>query len=135
METKFDVIILTEIGARNLSVVLNLFPNYTFHYVRPHKNNYGGVGIYTHNSLLNVVMMDDLMLTKTCDCSKWEFESLFIEFMYNGISYTLGAIYRHPSGNVSHFVSSLETTLTKLDDRKNAILAGDMNIDLIKYTN
>ena len=44
METKFDVIILTEIGARNLSVVLNLFPNYTFHYVRPHKNNYGGVG-------------------------------------------------------------------------------------------
>ena len=69
----------------------------------------------------------------TCDCSK--FESLFIEFMYNGISYTSGGIYRHPSGNVSHFVSSLETTLTKLDDRKNAILAGDMNIDLIKYTN
>ena len=68
METKFDVIILTEIGARNSSVVLNLFPNYTFHYVRPHENNYGGVGIYTHHSLLNVVMIDDLMLTKTCDC-------------------------------------------------------------------
>ena len=118
METKFDVIILTEIGARNLSVVLNLFPNYAFHYVRPHNNNYGGVGIYTHNSLLNVVMMDDLMLTKTCDCSKCEFESLFIEFKYNGISYTVGGIYRHPSGNVSHFVSSLEATLTKLDDRK-----------------
>ena len=75
------------------------------------------------------------MLTKTCDCSKCEFERLFIEFMYNGVSNTLGGIYRHPSGNVSHFVSSLETTLTKLDDRKNAILAGDMNIDLIKYTN
>ena len=135
METKFDVIILTEIGARNLSVVLNLYLNYTFHYVRPHNNNCGGVGIYTHNSLLNVVMMDDLKLTKTCDCSKCEFESRFIEFMYNGISYTLGGIYRHPNGNVSHFVSSLETTLSKLDDRKNAILAGDMNIDLIKYTN
>ena len=112
-------------GARNLSVVLNLFPNNTFHYVRPHKNNYGGVGIYTHNSLLNVVMMDDLMLTKICDCSKCEFDSLFLEFMYNGISYTLGGIYRHPSGNVSHFVSSLETTLTKLDDKKNAILANE----------
>ena len=55
--------------------------------------------------------------------------------MYNGISYTLGGIYRHPSGNVSHFVSSLETTLTKLDDRRNAILNGDMNIDPIKYNN
>ena len=42
METKFDVIILTEIGARNLSVVLNLFPAYTFHYVRPQNNNCGG---------------------------------------------------------------------------------------------
>ena len=64
MDTKCDVIILTEIGARNLGVMLNLFPNYTFHYVRPHANNYGGVGINTHNSLLNVVMMDDSMLTR-----------------------------------------------------------------------
>ena len=134
METKFEVIILTEIGARNLSVVLNLFPAYTFHNVRPQNNNYGGVGIYTHNSLLNVVMMEDLVFTKSCDCSKCEFESLFIEFVYNGILYTVGGIYRHPSGNVSHFISSLETILTKLDDRKNVILAGDMNIDL-KYTN
>ena len=49
--------------------------------------------------------------------------------------YTVGGIYPHPSGNVSHFVSPSETILTKLDDRKNVILAGDMNIDLIKYTN
>ena len=52
--------------------------------------------------------------------------------MYNGISYTLGGIYRHPGGNVSQFVSSLETISIKLNDRKNDILAGDMNIDLIK---
>ena len=39
METKFDVIILTEIGARYLSVASNLFQNYNFHYVRPHNNN------------------------------------------------------------------------------------------------
>ena len=135
METKFDVIILTEIGARNLSVVLNLFPNYNFHYVRPHNNNYGSVSIYTHDSLLNVVLRDDLMLTKSCYYSKCEFESLFIEFMHNGILFTVGGIYRHPGGNITHFVSSLETILTKLDDRKNVLLAGDMNIDLIKHTN
>ena len=121
METKFDVIILTEMSARNLSVVLNLFPNYDLQYVRPHNNNYGGVGIYTHDSLLNVVLRDDLMLTKSCNCSKCEFDSLFIEFMYSGLSYTLGGIYRHPSGNVTHFVLSLETILTKLDDKKNVI--------------
>ena len=75
METKFDVIILTDIGAGNLSVVLNLFPNYIFHYGRPHNNNYGGIGIYTHDSLLNVVLRDDMMLTKSYNCSKCEFES------------------------------------------------------------
>ena len=52
--------------------------------MQPHNNDYKGVDIYTHNSLLNV-MMDDLKLTKTCDCSKCEFESFFIEFMYNRI--------------------------------------------------
>ena len=135
METKFDVIILTEIRARNLSVALNLFPNYNFHYMRPHNNNYGGVGIYTHDSLLNVILGDDLMLTKSCNCSKCEFKSLCIEFMYSGLSYTIGGLYRHPSGNVTHLLSLLETILTKLGDRKNVILAGDMNIDLIKHTN
>ena len=55
--------------------------------------------------------------------------------MYNGLSFTVGGTYRHPSGNATHFVSSLETILTKLDDRKNVILAGDMNTDLKKHTN
>ena len=135
METKFDVIILTEIGARNLSVVLNLFQNYNFHYVQPHSNNYGSVGIYTHDSLLNVVLRYGILLTKSYNCSKCEFDSLLIEFMFYGLSSTVGGIYRHPSGNVTHFVLSLETILTKLDDRKNVSLVGDMNIDLIKHTN
>ena len=39
--------------------------------------------------------------------------------MYTTTSYDLGGTYRHHSGNVSHFVSSLETRLTKLGDRKN----------------
>ena len=70
METKFDVLILTEMGARKFSVVLNIFPNNTFHYVRPHNDNFEGVVIHAHNSVLNVVMIDDLMLIKTCDWSQ-----------------------------------------------------------------
>ena len=55
--------------------------------------------------------------------------------MYSGLSYVLGGIYQHPSGNVIHFVSSLEAILTKLDDRKNVILARDMKNYPIKHTN
>ena len=35
LNTKFHVIVLTEIGARNLSLVEHLMPDYTFHYVVP----------------------------------------------------------------------------------------------------
>ena len=42
LEMEFDVIILTEIGARNISTVENLMEGYDFHYVLPIDNMYGG---------------------------------------------------------------------------------------------
>ena len=81
--------------------MLNLFLNYNFHHVWRDNNNYGGVGIYTHDSLLNVFLRDDFMLTKSFNCSECELESLYIKFMYNGLSYTLGGIYQHPNGNLT----------------------------------
>ena len=80
--------------------------------------------------MLTVVIMDGMVLKRSCDCSKCDFESLFIECMYNGIKHTSSGIYRHTNWNVS----SLETIFTKPDVRKNANLVVDMNIDLIKPT-
>ena len=70
LKTKFDIIILTEIGARNLTLVENLLPNYDFYFVKPCGNNYGGVGIYMSKSLLNVAVLNDIDIVKTCDCKK-----------------------------------------------------------------
>ena len=47
--------------------------------------------------------------------------------------YSIGGIYRHPNGNVSHFVSALELLLNDLDNGRTTIIAGDMNIDIIKH--
>ena len=47
----------------------------------------------------------------------------------------LGGVYRHPNGNTKHFVYDLETTLEKIGDKATVILAGDINIDLIKLDN
>ena len=55
--------------------------------------------------------------------------------MFNGAMYTVGGIYRHPNGNVSHFVSVLECALHKIDTNSTTILAGDINIDIIKFSN
>ena len=50
----------------------------------------------------------------------------------------IGIIYRHPKGNVNEFTNKLESTLTKIasDSKiKDCIIAGDINIDPIKFEN
>ena len=42
---------------------------------------------------LHCGMLEDMMLTKSRDCSKFEFERTLIEFMHSEISYTLGGLY------------------------------------------
>ena len=95
----------------------------------------GGAGIYTCNSLTNVIVKDDIKLAISCDCAKCEIESLYIEFCYRGTTYIVGGICRHPNGTVSHFISDLEAVLNQIDNDKTTALAGDKNIDIIKFSN
>ena len=46
LENQFDVIVLSEIGSRNISTVQHLFVDFTLYHVTPVRNLYGGVGIY-----------------------------------------------------------------------------------------
>ena len=55
--------------------------------------------------------LDEINIVLECDCMKCEVENLFVEFMFNGVMYIVGGIYRHPNGNVSHFVAALECVL------------------------
>ena len=79
LEIHFHVIVLSEIGARNIGTVEHLLSNYDFYYVLPKENNFGGVGIYVHKDLDTVQIMDDLSMQETCPCSKCNVESLFIK--------------------------------------------------------
>ena len=54
LQTNFDVIVLTEIGARNITTVEHLFDDYQFMYTLPKTNMYGGVGLYLSNAIINV---------------------------------------------------------------------------------
>ena len=47
LKGQFDIILLTEIGARNLNFAVNFMEEYDFFYVQPSRGNfYRGVGIY-----------------------------------------------------------------------------------------
>ena len=90
LETKFDIIVLTEIGARNLSTDECLLHNYEFHYISPENYMFGGVGIYISDNVNDVQVIDDLTFTKTCSCKKCETESLLIGFSYKILSMCQG---------------------------------------------
>ena len=85
--------------------------------------------------MTNVIVKDYIKLAISCDCVKCEIESLFIEFCYRGTTYIVGGIYRHPNRNVSHFISDLEEVLNQIDNGKTMVLTGDMNIDIINFSN
>lgn len=135
LNIEFDIIVLTEIGARNISTVETLFVNYEFHYILPHNNMRGGVGVYFAKSISNLQIVDRMELTKSCRCMECATESIFFEFDFYKITCVLGAIYRHPKGNKMHFVSDLETTLDLIPDDKLSIICGDINIDLANFEN
>ena len=58
LQTKFDIIVITEIGTRNIELVKHLFENYKFHYVLALNNLYGGVGIYFSKDIQNLEILD-----------------------------------------------------------------------------
>ena len=134
LNTEFQVIILTEIGRRNLTVVEHLLPSHhPLIYAIPEKNQFGGVGIFISKSIENFEILTDIKLEKQCDCSVCEYESLVVNIDYGDQKFTVLGVYRHPNGNVAHFSCALNSTIEKCDKKRTLIYAADSNIDLINY--
>ena len=103
LKTKFDIIVLTEIGTRNINEVKHQFENYECHYVLPSNNLHGGVDIYVSKSIYRLEILD-ISIEKSYHCIKCEIESSFATFCYGGETRTICRIYRHTNGNTRHFV-------------------------------
>ena len=52
LETDFDIIVLTEIGSRNIDTAKYLLDSHEFYHVAPVNNMYGGVGIFMSVTIL-----------------------------------------------------------------------------------
>ena len=128
----FDVIMLSEVGKNNIECLSNLFDNYNFEFV-PAKSTKGGVGIYYKQShTLVSVTKSQLSNNLTCGCGYCEVEDICIKLIAYGNSCTCMACYRHPNGNVVHFVNALENVLSGLQSDDLFFFGGDINVDLIK---
>ena len=104
LDTRYNIIVLIEIGSRNLSTVEHVMDHYDFHYVQPSDNMFGGVGIFINQTISEIHILCDVNVKKTCVCPKCEIETLFIQFELLNEDYVVGGIYRHPNGNTAHFI-------------------------------
>ena len=135
LKSEFHIIILTEIGAKNLSLVENLISTHHPLEIAPPVNNpRGGVGIFISKSIVEYSIARNIAVKKTCDCSSCQFESLFINFQFKEQKYVIAGVYRHPNGNTSHFTTALEQALLLCDTNRTIIYCADSNIDIINYT-
>ena len=133
LDTKFDVICLSEIWSYNLEFYKAIFPGYIAHFQSPTDTHVGGVALFIKNENKTTERKD----LKIVNSDAVKVEDLWFEVTNtDDETFLISVIYRHPKGNVNHFSDSIENSITKIiDDRKikDCIIVGDMNIDLIKY--
>ena len=131
LNCEFDIILLTEIGKPDKQIIEEVFENYTL-YSDPPKSKKGGAGILIKNDCYDEIEISENKVNLDCQCTNCIVESIFINIKSNNDVHTVGSVYRHPSGNVTHFNDSLDQCLKKFNSNNMFLLAGDINIDLLK---
>lgn len=139
LNCNFDLIFLSETGNAKTEEIEEIFINYIF-FIDPPKQGRGSKGgsgiLVNRNSFKSIeeIFEDDCLKNK-CDCTNCIIENKWLKLKTTKNSYTIGSIYRHPGGNSTHFTKSLDTLLKKTDNKSTLILAGDVNINLLKQEN
>ena len=129
-EIDLDVIILSEIWTTNIEFHSNILNNYVLFTDLPNTSAVGGVGIFIKKSL-QVQQRHDLKLPVS---DKSRVENLWVEVTKDRCKFLIAGLYRHPDQNITEFTKSLEVNLAKLSqDKIPCIIAGDVNIDLLKF--
>ena len=86
-------------------------------------------------SLGDIIERNDLKVSKDCDCDECKFENVWIQLTKAETTIIIGGIYRHPTGNITHFNGSLTHSLENIKETETCILVGDININLINLDN
>ncbi len=133
IEFRFDIIVLSEIWSYNIEFFENLLDEYTFYYELPANSNIGGIGIFIKKTF-DCTIRNDLTLKTDDESDKLEVESIWLEVSIKNRIFLVGGIYRHPGSNVKCFTHCLDKMLSNIPRNHECIIAGDINIDLSKYS-
>ena len=132
LQIDFDCICLSEIDTFNIDFYKHIFPNHICHFDLPTSSNIGGIAIYIKKEH----KVTEKSEYKIQSSNNVKVENLWYEISKGSKSYIVGTIYRHPNHNIKDFTEKLDNTLSLLTENrkiKNCIIAGDLNIDLMKF--
>ena len=133
LDNDVDIILLSEIGRDGSRYLDSVFPNYDSEFDLPKNNNYGGVAILAKRCF-NMTLKSEMKLVKECTCNKCEFESIWVTINSPSTSILIGCTYRHPNGNIDHFINQFSKILETVPHDSNCISGGDFNIDLLNIS-
>ena len=126
----FDVLVLSEVWACNITLYSNLLPGYSFYYDLPLASDVGGVGLYVKSSLSHCIN-DMYKIPSSSDCPV---ENLWVEVTKGSNRYIIGGLYRHPGYKINNFIGKLDSSLAQISTRNlSCFIAGDVNIDLKRF--
>ena len=132
IKQNFDIILLSEIGHSNMDHLRCIFTGYDLEYVAS-PSKCGGVGIF-YKSVFNKHFIKKQVISKNlnCSCSQCQIEDIWVGLSNGNQLFCVSACYRHPKGNIKHFLDSLEQTLSSSFFPYMCIIGGDFNVDVLK---
>lgn len=122
-------IVLTETWLTTTNQDTFPLPGYNFLCLPRKDKSGGGVGIYVNSAFVYKLRQDLCRMNSFIEC-------LFIEIVINiKTTIIIGSIYRPPNSDIVLFNSEVVSILKIMDSEvgKLGILAGDFNLDLIKF--
>ena len=123
---QFDLVCITETWLKHddpLDMV-DMLGYKSFHLLRNGRG--GGVSIYVRSHI---------SAHKVCNisCVSDDIECLFLECSVGRLRVGMGCVYRPPRGNIEMFNNKLEECISSLSGYDECIIAGDFNINIMKY--
>ena len=124
LETKFDIIAISESGVNNANLVQNTFENYQFYHRKPrHNTTKGGVALFINQDIITTIS----------ERTDLEMNIPYVENIWLQINNTIIAvIYKHPHASNEALTKKIEINLESINrEKKMSIICGDININLL----
>ena len=138
LKYEFQIIALTEIGQTSKELIELTFPEYEIYIVEAPSTRGGVAILILKNIFKNIVSLEfneSYSFKGMCNCSNCLIESSFVTLETTNEKFTIGCIYRHPKGEINHFIDKFRQIIKNIDKNNIAIIMGDFNIDLLQPNN